>query len=100
MRALAAAADEQIKIQRMKYLANKDEILETARQQASVDQKKEQTMKKQKTSVHVTINKKMGQQSQEKAIAASDHKNQRQEKVDKPVLKTLVFLKRRGRRGS
>ena len=43
MRALAAAADEQIKIQRMKYLAKKDEILETIRQQASVDMKKEQT---------------------------------------------------------
>ena len=56
----------------MKNLANKDEILETARQQANVDQKKEQTMMKQKTSVNVTINQKMGQQSQEKAIAASD----------------------------
>ena len=43
LRALAAAADEQIKIQRMKYLAKKDEILETIRQQASVDLKKEQT---------------------------------------------------------
>ena len=60
MRALAAA-DEQIKRQRMKNLANKDEILETARQRASVDQKTEQTMKKQKTSVNVTINQKMGQ---------------------------------------
>ena len=80
---MTALADEQIKRQRMKNLANKDEILETARQRASVDQKTEQTMKKQKTSVNVTISKKMGQQSQEKAIAASDQKNQRQEKADK-----------------
>ena len=50
LRALAAA-DEQIKRQRMKNLANKDEILETARQRVSVDQKTEQTMKKQKTSI-------------------------------------------------
>ena len=57
----------------------------------SVDQKKEQTMKKQTTSVNVTINQKMGQQSQEKAIAANDQKNERQEKADKPV-----FCKRRG----
>ena len=59
----------------MKNLANKDEILETARQQASVAQKKEQTMKKQKTSVKVTISKKMGQQNQDKAIAASDEES-------------------------
>ena len=45
----------------MKSLANKDEILEMARQQVSVDQKKEQTMKKQTTSVNVAINQKMGQ---------------------------------------
>ena len=77
----------------MKNLANKDEILETARQQASVDQKKEQTTKKQNTSVNVTINQKMGQQSQEKAIAASDQKNQRQEKADKPVLRHRYFEK-------
>ena len=35
----------------MKNLANKDEILEKARQRASVDQKTDQTMKKQKTSI-------------------------------------------------
>ena len=48
-------------------------------------------MKKQKTSVNVTISQKMRQQSQEKAIAASDQKNQRQEKADKPVLRHRFF---------
>ena len=39
------------------------------------------------------ILKKMGQQSQEKAVAASDQKNRRQEKADKPVIRHRYFQK-------
>ena len=69
---------EKIKRHFMKNPANKNEIVETARQRASIAQKTELTMRKQKTSVNATTNQKMGQQSQEKAIAVSDQKNQRQ----------------------